>query len=495
MEPELHQGDLVFLVRGEYAPGDIVAYRSASMNSVVLHRIVRMEGDRYVMKGDNNDWLDSERPDPSRLIGRRAFSVPGGGRALSAARSPLGLALTGLALLGVVGLRRIAQLSRARSGRAARTPFGSTSRNAAPERNRPWAGAVAVVGIALSSALLLAPMAGSSAQMIPFEHAGTFSYSAQVPRTPVYPDGRVRTGDPVYVNLVPLLDVGFAYRFRSDAVRDIRSTATLDAEISDGNGWSRTIELQAAVVSDGGDLSLRGHLDIDRIRRLVSTVETLTGVRPTSYSLAVIPTVRTNGTVGGQPVAEEFSPRLTLQLDLFMVRAPVTPAPADGGEPGLDPARPSQSGSVERSFVSTTIGLGPIDLASGPARGVGAVGGVASLIVLALLTLRGKHLDPERGCDDTTRILHRYRRWIIPVTPALGPARAGIEVGVPSMETLVRLADRYGRLISHEQNETWSSFVVEENGTTYRYIPAGVVRPSMGQHVAPDDGSEAGSLA
>ena len=38
--------------------GDIVAYRSTVLHVVVLHRIVAIKGDRYVLKGDNNDFVD-----------------------------------------------------------------------------------------------------------------------------------------------------------------------------------------------------------------------------------------------------------------------------------------------------------------------------------------------------------------------------------------------------------------------------------------------------
>lgn len=42
-----------------YDVGDVVAYRNLQLDTVVLHRIVAREGERYVLQGDSNTWLDS----------------------------------------------------------------------------------------------------------------------------------------------------------------------------------------------------------------------------------------------------------------------------------------------------------------------------------------------------------------------------------------------------------------------------------------------------
>src|SRR5437763_6853031 len=71
MEPRFHSGDLA-LVRpaSGYAVGDVVAYRSAALHTVVLHRIVAVEGGRFQLRGDNNSWLDPGRVPPSDVLGR-----------------------------------------------------------------------------------------------------------------------------------------------------------------------------------------------------------------------------------------------------------------------------------------------------------------------------------------------------------------------------------------------------------------------------------------
>ena len=101
MEPSLGAGDLV-LVRPQasYEAGDIVLYDDPELRSKVLHRIARVDGERYVLKGDNNDYLDSAQPRAGQIVGALWVTAPGAGRITTWLREPLhaGL-LVGLATL------------------------------------------------------------------------------------------------------------------------------------------------------------------------------------------------------------------------------------------------------------------------------------------------------------------------------------------------------------------------------------------------------------
>src|SRR3990170_4108340 len=71
MEPAISAGDLVVVAKsGRYEAGDAVAYRSGKLDAIVLHRIVERDGDRFVFKGDNNGWLDPERPARDLFVGK-----------------------------------------------------------------------------------------------------------------------------------------------------------------------------------------------------------------------------------------------------------------------------------------------------------------------------------------------------------------------------------------------------------------------------------------
>ena len=108
MWPMLSGGDIaVVRAAGDYAPGDVVLYRDADLSVDVLHRIVRVDHGRLVLKGDNNGFYDDARLTRSDVEGALWFSVPRVGSAVMWTQVPLHasllvFALTVLALGGVI---------------------------------------------------------------------------------------------------------------------------------------------------------------------------------------------------------------------------------------------------------------------------------------------------------------------------------------------------------------------------------------------------------
>ena len=71
MEPGFHTGDLAIMRQAaDYQVGDIVTYRNAHLNANVIHRIIGVEGDHFVFKGDNNSWFYAYRPTQAELVGK-----------------------------------------------------------------------------------------------------------------------------------------------------------------------------------------------------------------------------------------------------------------------------------------------------------------------------------------------------------------------------------------------------------------------------------------
>ena len=56
-----------------------------------------MDGDRFVIQGDNNDWLDEDHPSADQVLGTLFLRVPHGGKVLAALRSPAALVVAGVA--------------------------------------------------------------------------------------------------------------------------------------------------------------------------------------------------------------------------------------------------------------------------------------------------------------------------------------------------------------------------------------------------------------
>jgi signal peptidase I len=88
MEPAFHQGDLAILrPAAHYQRGDVVAYHSRTLDTVVMHRIIGHDGDHFRFKGDHNTWIDPDTPTRDDIIGKLWLRIPHGGIALIGMRA------------------------------------------------------------------------------------------------------------------------------------------------------------------------------------------------------------------------------------------------------------------------------------------------------------------------------------------------------------------------------------------------------------------------
>ncbi|MGH7723507.1 MAG: S24/S26 family peptidase [Candidatus Dormibacteria bacterium] len=89
MLPNFHAGDAV-LLRAEqrYSVGEVAGYHNGNLNVIVMHRIVAVRGDRYVFKGDNNNWVDGYDPTADQIVGVEWAHMPNLGSVLLSLRTP-----------------------------------------------------------------------------------------------------------------------------------------------------------------------------------------------------------------------------------------------------------------------------------------------------------------------------------------------------------------------------------------------------------------------
>ena len=97
MEPTLSVGDLLLVVPSEqYEVSEVVVYQEGQ--SLVVHRIMRIDGESAVTKGDDNTGED----DPillTQIKGKVIFSVPLVGHLVRFIKTPIGImAVMGLAI-------------------------------------------------------------------------------------------------------------------------------------------------------------------------------------------------------------------------------------------------------------------------------------------------------------------------------------------------------------------------------------------------------------
>jgi len=89
MLPNLVSGDLVIVHTAPYYEvGDVVAYNYPGLGTVI-HRIMGKNGDHFVMKGDNNTWIDGYSPTSSEIYGKLWVHIPGAGKIILTLKKPI----------------------------------------------------------------------------------------------------------------------------------------------------------------------------------------------------------------------------------------------------------------------------------------------------------------------------------------------------------------------------------------------------------------------
>ncbi|MBQ8293551.1 MAG: signal peptidase I [Bacilli bacterium] len=95
MEPELSVNDLIFIKEvDEYLVNDVVVFQENS--SLVVHRIIEINGDQVITQGDANNVAD-EAIAMSDIKGKVVMHIPFVGSIVSAIKSPIGI----VCILGV----------------------------------------------------------------------------------------------------------------------------------------------------------------------------------------------------------------------------------------------------------------------------------------------------------------------------------------------------------------------------------------------------------
>ena len=464
MEPLLHRGDLA-LVResGTYRPGDVVLYDSTLLGSKVLHRIERVENRRLVLKGDNNDLVDPERPAETEVIGKLWLHVPVVGRISAWLRQPLHASLlVGFAVLLALGGG--AGLGASRRRRTGPRPSGrppAERPRLAPNELLTLLLGVGAAG-ALAGILAIVSFTRPETRLETVDEAyvqqGSFEYSARVPRSPVYADGLVETGEPIFLRLVPRLRITFDYRLESAFPVDAGGTIALDARVSDGRGWERLLPLVTERPFSSAAAGVRTTLDLVRVQTLVDQMRELTGSSQTAFTVALQPRVTVAGRVGVEELDAAFAPKLS--FDLADLR--LQPSLGDSGG-GVGPFRPREPGSGTKT-VAAELSLGPLHLPVTAARYLSLVG-LAVLLLLGGL-VPGRFASRRRVAEHES-IQARHGHLLLPVAAV---PRAGARViQIATMDALARLAEHHQRFIFHLVEDDRHVYFVEEGGNLYRY--------------------------
>jgi signal peptidase I len=459
MSPLLVEGDLAIIrASGEPEKGKVVLYHDPRLDVDILHRVVRETGDRFVIKGDNNDYLDEARPTASELEGTLWFSVPHVGSAVVWVRQPLHAAmlvflLAALAFAGGGGAAR----RRRRPGYALGiTASGSHLDGALRGVLTAALVAAAIFGLLALAAFSRAPLRTETVDEARV-HEGALTYTATVDASDVYPDGVVRTGEAAFLELVPALDVAFAYRFDADEPSAVQGTAAISAVVSDGAGWVRRVPVADPQEFTGLSVVTRGTLNLVELAAIVREMKSLTGSYTTTFSVRLEPEVDVSGRVGSDSFADQFAPQLPFLLDTVALRVDVT----DDGTPALS-ARKAESGTIE---VPRYLTLGPLDLSVEAARRHATVGLVIALFLLAVAAVI---VSSRRRDGEHARIASRFGDRLVSIArPHEVDSRRVTDLA--DFEGLARVAELHDRVILHWRRGEQHVYLVDDGSTAYRY--------------------------
>jgi signal peptidase I len=86
MKPEFSGGDVIFVTKSaNYGVGDVVVFTDGRIPTV--HRIIEINGDEIITKGDNNNAADQPIT-ADRILGKVRFSVPYVGFVINVIKTP-----------------------------------------------------------------------------------------------------------------------------------------------------------------------------------------------------------------------------------------------------------------------------------------------------------------------------------------------------------------------------------------------------------------------
>jgi len=486
MLPRFHAGDLAVLTRTDsYKVGDIAAYNSAEIHTVVLHRIVAIDDGTYRFKGDHNTFEDPESPTQAQLIGKLWVRIPKGGIVLSWFSDPLHLVLLAVALLGLTGASE-ASRSRRRRRRARLDAGGSRSPSSPPSRPgrsaaptvrshsgggadwMPYAAPAVALAVLSGLAGLLAyphPTHRTGTQTVTYTQQVSFSYHGTAPLSATYPTGTFSTGTPVFLRLVTSVDLGVDYTVDTRAPLATRGSVQVFAVISGSGNWSRQLALQPAVDFVGSRVHSAVRLDLDPLLALQNAVSAETGLPADQLSVAIIPRVHLTGTIAGQSVDTDFAPALDFTLLTSEFSLADAPSVVGAADPSLTSSQP---GTVTRTVtLPAQVSIIAYRLYVKTARRV-AVGGGLTAILLAIggIVLYRVH----RSDAEPVQIERNYHYRLIDIRHP--PSGAGtIVVDVAGIRPLARLAQRNDAFILHHSDRTQHSYFVDVGPTIYRYQP------------------------
>jgi hypothetical protein len=326
--------------------------------------------------------------------------------------------------------------------------------------------AVAVASAAVAAFAFVTPPTKMSTYTVRVTHAPTFTYDAAMTRGVTYPDGAAGTGQPLYTALLRRLTVTLRDSVAaSDGSNPGRPAASIDVTLTNTSGWSSAVTSlpPVPVTADG----ITVPIDVPALTAKLAAVARETGQAGSDGTVTVRAHLTSTGVVGGRPTTAVSDASYALAVSALQVRpaasaAAAPPAPSAASADASTSAKPTSvivPIAVPRTWSVAKLTL-PVRSVRLPSAGLA----LAALVVA--LCCGAARRGGEHPAVGALAVIGARRVDVSEIS--LAPA----VVDVTSVEALVRVADRYDRLVLCLVGPGSSTFVVNDDGTSYRFVVA-----------------------
>jgi signal peptidase I len=462
MEPGFKRGDLILaLSQAKYSTDDIVLYDHPEIG-LVFHRIIGVENNHFVFKGDNNSWIDSFQAAHSEIRGKHWLTIPNLGKSLSWVRSAEGISITSLTIgalmIGTtVSSRNDPQRPRGRRSSPAGRKKPMLSNSAISARDAfILSFAITPVFILLGIFAFINPAYVPIPANYPYQHVGEFNYASTGPAD-VYDGGQLQPGDPIFRRISDSFDVQFTYFLLADGLSEARGTYSMSVTVGEDNGWNKVVEIIPPTPFEGGTVSFSAPIEINDFQAVVDNMELATGMELGQYKLIVQPTIHIQGLIHSIQWQADYSPVLPFLANDIQVQ--------------LENRDLDESNQLSQTETGAVFGSN-LEVAHlnifGFSISIYAIRILLALLIPALLILvfvTGWNWFFVLKADRVSQIAGTYGPKLVDVTGRKGK-HDSTDIQVYKIEDLARIADREGATILHEvENGSHYYFVDSQNGT------------------------------
>ncbi|MDX9865162.1 MAG: signal peptidase I [Anaerolineaceae bacterium] len=468
MEPVFYKGDLVLLrSQPEYEVRDIVTYKHPNIGTVI-HRIIGRDLDRYLLQGDNNDWVDPYEPRRADLTGKYWFHLPGAGKILLAFRQPWILALIAGLSTVVIGMSMFesdeAQTTAISKPKKKQSFFHSLFTTMgellADWKDNFWLVIylLAAGGILLGAFAFTRPATRKISDETLYQQTGFFTYSGSA-TDKVYDSRKIESGDPIFPVLGCTVNFTFDYGLHTPKPFSGGGSYVINAEVRDTSGWHRIIPISASTPFEGSSFHTNQVLDVCAAQDLIDIKQEATGAAQSSYYLSLIPAVTVNGVVDGQILEDSFAPALE-----FVIAPQQVYLNQNFGE-NQDPFKPGTLGILSRDkIVPNVINIFQYPLPIPAAR-------VIAIVCLALAaTGAGLAIFVFKEAESSDeRLWARLQIGEHMLSVSTSPfGKNDRVVDLDNLGELVQLVERYGGAVLFHKDPPYVNYYVRDNGVVYR---------------------------